>query len=409
MDAPRGRNHRTSIAPIKATPVPFASLQGTTSENPPFAHLGFGSFQFSWQPTADGAHSGAAYLDALSAALERTPGIRDVNLDRDAEFETKELMPPNSPPSLRNGELGFPYMGFTRLSFVIDISESVRNRFSPAGERTRKDIGTRLLVEVAQGWATAQAAVVPLDAPETFDSPSLGVAIAREFLAEAFPQTGVPGSIYFQLIGPSPAHVDISLLKAKPGTEREDLEFWRERYTRPSYGRYIFRYDSEFPSGLSAASEFFASVDSELDVFYRLVMMQRRLRLDWDEVQDEVAAIKTVHAGTGLKGIVSRLRSRRAVGDAVVSLADIELEQISARQRLTRDAKRNYGPGGTGILPELIDGEFDEFQDLPIGQVSTVLRLFEDRGLGDRELLAIAISSILGGLVGAAATLLAGG
>jgi len=383
-------------------------VQGTAPQAPSFAHLSFGSFHFSWLPGDGRTYSGAEYLGALSTAVKQTPGISDVSLERDKRFEAKQISPPDQTRVLRDGELPFPYAGFTHLTFVIDISESVRDRFSPRGESTNSDIGTRLFVVVAQGWATAQAMVVPLDAPEDFDGPSLGVAIAREFLYDAFPQDGAKNAIYFQCIGPSPAHVDISLQPGKPENTLVH-PFWRRSYTRPSYGKYVFCYDrAKFSSGLGAAWDFFRIVNGELDIFYRLVMVERRLRLAWNSVQGDVEQIRSLQAQPGLKGGLRRFRSRRAVGDAFISLADIELEQLEARQQLTRDAKRAYEPGGTGVLQEMVDGEFDDFRDFPIEQVSTVLRLFEDRGLGDRELLVVALSAIIGGLVGAAATLLAG-
>ena len=311
---------------------------------------------------------------------------------------------------LADGDLPFPDMQFSQLQFLIDISPAVRDRFSPAGDHTDPDIGTRFRVSVAQGWASTQAMVVPVDAPDSFDNPSLAVAIAREFLYDAFPQEPDTNEIYFQCLGPSPAHVDVSLKGVSTGEAAAATPFRRRDYSRPAYAQYVFDYnEAMFPSRFHAADDFFAYINSELDILYRIVLGQRRRSLDWGAVQADVGRIKAIQAQTGPSGTVARLRSRRDVGNAFIYLADIELAQAEARQSLAGSIQHTYGPGGMGLLQELVEAEFEEFHDLPTTQVSNLLRLFENRGLGDRELVAIALSSVVGGLVGAAATLLAGG
>jgi hypothetical protein len=352
--------------------------------------------------TAPDTFTGAEYLRAVEVALNTLPAVVGVNLDAQDSFREKELNRPDPPISLED-DGAFPHLEFGTVEFELVIPERVQREVTPYWESPQSE---RFRVTIEQGWRLPITLVEPIEARGSAP-PSDSVVIVREFLSRELERANDP-FVEFQFLGPSPVHADIFLVPSETalGSER----FNRILFERPGYALYRFEYDSgSFTTAEEAARAFHGQVLSELDLLYAVKQHNHVAGERWRELNQAVGGLIEAQRRGGLKAFVQRTFSPGRTSAVQIDLASFEMAHLGGKERLQKEAADEYGPGSGGLLEEVVSMEASDIWSFPVRQVGTVLDLLERRRLTDRDLLIVALSSVLGGLVGAVATLLAAG
>ncbi len=251
-------------------------------------------------------------------------------------------------------------------------------------------------------------AVQPLGVDEDAD-PSRAVVLVREFLAREIARSEQE-AVTFDSLGPSPAHSDFYLLPGERPDDESD-RFWRIEYSRPAYHRYSYGYDpADFCQPPEVSVAFLLEAMNEFSIFYRLAQ-EKCIRGDlWTRLDDSVDKLVTLQRKRGLKGMFKRtfLTSGR-LGDTQLDLIDFESRQVAVGGQLTRNLAKLYrGEPGLQLARELVEEAHADQYQYPSKEIAELLRMLEHRRLTDRDVLMLALASILGGALGAVGGLLAG-
>jgi hypothetical protein len=374
--------------------------------SPPRVPVGFGCFSFV-PDVSEPAFTANEYLGVVAAALERSPGIEDVSAHvLDDVDVTLSVDPPKGDYDVW-GEEPAPFPGGGSISFRAHIPNRLQRQLveESGGSGLVRTETEDFRVHVHSGWAVPYAAVELLGAPSDA-SPSDGVQVMREFLQHELRRAGSE-RVRFTALGPSPLHADF-YLEPRERPPGETATFWRLEYTRPAYHRYVYGFDPTELELMRPAELFAFEVGSEVDFLYRMVLTERERARHWVELRDAMSELVTLQRRSGVKGFVSKAwKSARLLDDALISLTDFEGREVAEVSALVREFKEDYVSGAEVYAKELVESQVNTRAEYPTAQTRELIRMFETRRLTDRDLFVVLMSSGVGGVVGAAATLLA--
>ena len=373
---------------------------------PQVIRVGFGCFHFKPRLAPGDRFRARDYPKAVARALEESAGIDKVHVHSPEGDLTWEHEVVDRIPTLREAGGPFPRPYFFSVCFNVRIPDRIQAEITPRLMAPLLTSGTEeFRVRLSYGYEMPVAVVQPLST-DTRRDPSDGVMLVREFLSRELSRSQQE-AIEFESLGPSPMHADFYLM---PSVRPADAHgrFWRISHTEPAYHRYEYGYDARAYDGPSqVVDEFHSAALTEMSLLYRLAQEEWVGLEAWAEIDAAVAElVKSLRKRGPLGSFRRTFLSSRVLADAQLALIEFEGRQLTAGAKLNRDVtKRCREPG---LIQELLKEEYDDRPSFPSEATADLLRLMENRRQTDRDMLMLALASVLGGALGAVGGLLAG-
>lgn len=285
-----------------------------------------------------------------------------------------------------------------QISFELTIPVHVQERVFPFGEPS---LGTRFEVDLRYGYGMPVAYVRAADNDQ---SPSMAVAIVREFLREEF-TTRLSGSpIKFTCMGPSPMWNDCFISWGQSGqVEFADVTVGDP----PGYRRIEFeiRPSAQGRSLVDAYELIKTNLVEELSLYYEMVSRNNLLHSRDSYIESELSELVSHHQSGGVGAwFWRRFRGERRTNNLLLEILAIDSEH----KRSMGGARRDWEEIRARSVMRPFDHSF-EYELSKRGQDRTesaraVTSLLNDRHNRETQLFGVVSASILGGVVGSAIT-----
>jgi hypothetical protein len=364
--------------------------------------FGIGCFHFGYRPHVGTKFTGEDYISQLDKVLTTIPNIEKIVIDADDDFKLHEFEIEQRVGMFLDGPNYFPFPAsdiYIRLSLFIP-------------ERVQKELGGRLfiqptcerfVVDINYPYHFPITTVRSVSAPSDF-RPSDGVFFCRKFLQQRLERPADTG-IFFDSLGPSPFHADIFLEPNESGTGQK---FSFERKPSRGYDDCYFRYDPDYFDDIEEVYEsLIYDLNDQIGLFYLITHSWVLRERDWSNLYDSILQIIASQKRKGFWVYwKNTLTSEHPLHDAMLSLAQTEVEDLDTRHNLHRKLKELYlGNKPPELLP-FLDGAIAEFSSIPFQQMRDILNVLESRRAKRMRLIMMALSAVLGGATGALVALL---
>jgi len=396
----------------------------TNTSTPALPALSFGIGCFSFEvPDADlhdfhnpkGSYSLVDFKKDLEEALSSIPSLDNIDV---SDFNTTRL---GRKASWRN-EIeqslhDFPHEGNHRggdlkpqlsagfISFTITIPIHTQKKVFAFGHPMP---GTNFEVDIRFGGGMPVAFV---RAPEGSLRPSMAVAIVREFLESEFEQRiNAISPIRFTSMGPSPMWNDCFMIRSGKALSAPIEVTSVETH---GYQQIAFLFDdaSSSDSVEERYEELKDAVADELSYYYELVSRRNVVGIQRSFIEHELEQLVEIHRRSGLRAWFKRVfGGGRRANDLMLDILAAKSEISYAFRGARSEWERLRGLSPIHAFDHSFEAELgspDDGDD-DAGEVENIVSLLTERHSRDVQLVSVIVSSVLGGLVGAAITALVG-
>jgi len=263
--------------------------------------------------------------------------------------------------------------------------------------------GTRFEVDIRYGRGMPVAFV---RAPHETVVPSHAVAIVREFLRQEFEQRLSGNAIRFVCMGPSPMWNDCFVTLEPPtASARVDVEV---RDTR-GYQKITFKArEDEQVGSLDDAYDLVKELTrDDLNLYYEIVSRRNILRLQRDLIESQLQDLVERNRRTGVRGLFGRLfGGGRAANDLMLEIlaAATEGQRLFAGVRRDWESIRNRSE--IDAFKKAFAREFEADDQTYEANAREVVALLNERYSRDVQVISLIVASLVGGVAGAAITVL---
>jgi len=294
-----------------------------------------------------------------------------------------------------------------RIQFRINIPRRLHEKLGSWGDVDDTEAVTEFNVDVRFEYHGPVVFVQSVDAPSSsYPSPSAGVILVREYLSKELEKLAM--GVTFQTIGPSPFHVEFET-SVHP---KEDMpENWPGPMAvikHPGYDlfRATFYGDFKIENALEFTQDFLAD---ELALFYDLtrVVLIRSMKLDL--VRGSLEELIKFHQNRGVRALFSRVfRTSQRARRLLVDVLESEIEEVRAKQFGEEAIREQFS--ATNKSPQFAE-KLRDVQELSYLEELRAIResvsTLDSGRANDFEVFIISASTILGGIAGAVAALIA--
>jgi hypothetical protein len=345
------------------------------------------------------------FFSRVRGCLTAIDGVSDVtihSMPTEEEDTPVEFSPVKDP---RYGQYVGPHWMFEWIDFAVHLSHDEQRRLLLASRSVHNWSPVDFRVLMTYRWAMPISCLfIEKSLDEDTSTPS--VAVYRYLLEQtARDEDG----IRFACVPPVFARADVFLEPVDPAHMGSSTSaFSRVAHSVHAGRRYDIGFDPE--RCVDPVAEFLHAVGSELDLYYQIVHAEGERMHEWESVQSLVDDLTELRRRKGIRGTMRRfLGSGRITGEAIIRLMHFAAQDHRSEADFRRQLRNLYAAGEqVTFIPELVDAEFADREQYPVEQFSRLVQVYQEQRLTDREMLVVATASLLGGAVGAAATLLAG-
>jgi len=354
--------------------------------------FGVGCIAFEWRESgSEDSEWGAA----VTTALNGLANVRDVSVRTSGVFRSaSEVLYENTRGNTRNAFRPEPV--HARIDFVIHVPRRIQDELT---HRLVASTAETFRVVVEYDLYGPVAFFTALDGGPD-DGASGGVAAVRKFL-----EKNLTGRIEVTTVGPSPFHSDFFL---RPGKEM-DAPFALEIRRREGYYIHNFTYNTdEFESVDEALKELFDLIRREGVLFYSTIRRRNRRRERAGAVAQRTEELIAAQGTTGLRARVSRVfKGGGQARDLMLRVIRAEFDASQDRAWAEGLMSSHYAANTLPCMKEEIEANVSADDRDQLESARLVADLVE-RGRGKEfEVVVIAAATLLGGLAGAIAALVA--
>lgn len=345
-------------------------------------------------------------------ALEAIPSVDEITIEEptgikgraDAatslHWPTHDLRAHREPESGHLGGPFIPNLNSGRIAFTLTIPKHVQDRI------TYRPLGLRSTTfHVDMNFAEEfPVTFIATDREEV--SPSMAIVVVREFLYSEFKQRADQmGPIRFSSMGPSPMWVDCLLRVIDAAPEGEQKAFDVKHIPEVGYDRVMFSTSNNDAS--DAYDNLKLLLAPEVGLYYWLVSERLIVDLNDSLIDSQLEDLLELQARRGPVAWLKRLwKSGR---DSVsLRLRVIRAQRWSEAFSITFERERNE-VGMTrpvGAFSIWIDSEFSQLKVDRRDKIAEMIDILNSSHSSSSQIVAVVLSSIAGGTVGAALTAL---
>lgn len=332
----------------------------------------------------------ADFFALVRATLQQVAGVRNIQIDLADEDDDWVNLPDLAE---LDSDYEGPHFGLVSTRFDLSLSREEQEALLPRPGLVGR--ATEFRVYLTYGWIT------PLSCIEVSGSEAnalVGANCVREHLANEFKRIGQ--GIEFRRLPGGVLHADITL---SPAPTPPTSEFTLLEYSQPAWDYYSFGYDPSRMSGFDPVEAFMnLAPGGEIDLHHQAADARYQADKKWIAATEAVKELREARSATSLSGrIKSTVNSGKLINNASLLIADAAQFVESKRADLDRQSRATYRSSRSSYLRPTVEDTLNDFPEYPVDRLSEVVRLFETQRITNRELAAVAASSIGGGVIGA--------
>lgn len=370
--------------------------------------FGAACFNFGVYLNKTGDVDAGKYVSLIEKALYESDHVLrgSIVFEYDDTFEFK-VNKDESLELLKNGG-GFPLPMFFKLQFDISIPKHVQDEINKKFHFDI-EIDKPVRVKIVETFY-GPVAFVLLDS-DSIDDASSAVILIREYLKKHL----LNKSVYLESIGPSPFHADFSLSTAEGEKQIEELDvngFSVKTLPRKGYDHICFKYSSsKFANEQEAIDELLDHISGEFSFFYLVSKFRVKKIHAWEEIDSLYNQLveTSINANWWARTKLVLSPHGKLTQQLLNKLTSFEMMAVSQAEALNESYDSEYSKGLPTYLQDVIDKEWKRrSESYPTKQISYFLEFHEKRFMQIWQTALLAISALVGALIGAVITALAG-
>ncbi|MCS6294850.1 MAG: hypothetical protein H8K09_01325 [Nitrospira sp.] len=366
--------------------------------------FGVGCFHFGLKDGIEQGVNSSEYLSAVRELLGSFPEVEDLRCSYESSQTPKSF--PNTPHcSIEEGGSPYPYLLLpSGIQFRLRLTQDRQAKIFPMLSRSRTGCGAEAyLVTINSPFYYPVAFVESLKAPAGW-RPSAGVGIVRNYLRDAV-NKNESSKIRFECLGPSPFHADF-YIRTSSDVEAGAVE--HEREAKKGYDRFVFTVNpvSVVEDASMVAELVYRNIQDELSLYYACKALQISVSREWKQIQKLVDEAIGQYTEIGLKGYLHRLaRAHKPAQKAIVAIVKLKSSEIEAQMKRDRMYESVYKVKAIDYPFEAINKDLVNNNPIfPTIHAYDLLKMFGENRMKHLEILAVTLSALLGGVVGALLT-----
>ncbi len=369
--------------------------------------FGAACFNFGVHLNKTGGVNAAQYVSHIEKALYESDHIKrdSVVFEYDNSFEF-ELKTEDLIESLGDG-VGFPLPMFFKLQFDILIPKHVQEEINKEHQFSF-EINKPIRVKIEETF-NGPITFVLLES-DSIDDASSAVVLVREYLEKHFQSK----SVYFEFIGPSPFHANFSLTAAMGSEHITGLDengFSSTTVPCRGYDHICFRYSQDkYKSVQDAFEELSDSLCNELGFFYLVSKIRVQKIRKWEEIDQLYEQLVETSDNYSWWSRIQLILTPhgKLTHQLLYKLTSLEILMVNQSEILDADYDSVYRKGLPTYLQDVIDKEWRKrAESYPTKQISYFLEFHEKRFMQIWQTALLAISALVGAVIGAVITALA--
>jgi len=368
--------------------------------------IGIGCFHFGIKIQIPFKFTGQEYIKELEKCLERIPNIENLQIETSESFiGASEEITQSLPELNKNGY--FPSLGYyAQISFNIHLPYKIQADLSKTNEKYLNTFTENFLIIIVYSWHFPVAIVEPINPSDRSDA-SKAVSIIWKFLKNEINNKSKENFIKFEMLGPSPFHLDINILPIPSKNTKNKRIVNTEYHSRRGYDLMFLYYDTSILGNPDAAlSYIFYSLVDEFGLYYKYQQIKVKRALDWNEIQHLIKRFKNIKELNFFRRMLFRLFQKSSIiSDITNKIIDFESGHLLDNNYLNREIAEQYREEDY-YFKEPIEKELFDDYDYPVSQTKELLKFIESRRVKSLELMIGLISAFIGGAIGAILTIL---
>jgi hypothetical protein len=318
-------------------------------------------------------------------ALDALPTVSDVEVEAYVDLGAN-----------RSDETDRLYPISASAQFTLRISEKAQIRLlEKTGGHDRQAVAEEFTVITYYEYHAPVTFVIPRGLKD-LDSPSMAVIIVREYLKDALKNGSQ--SIGPCVVGPSPFHADLALVRA----EQHEL-FTLERTASSAYDVFVFTASAEaMQSSKEACEELLDRIKDELSFYYRLQLNRITEIMATDELGALSGELIGIYEDKRVRGKIRRAftSSSKARYLAVKAIVAQYNAEIVAARTVDNQAEL-YSSDVEPYFKSDIESVMAEDNSGPISGAREIAALISEVRARQVEASSVLLSAIAGGAAGA--------
>lgn len=303
-----------------------------------------------------------------------------------------------------------------QITFTLHIPQRIQAEVTKHIVGNLRTFTDNFIIKMRYTYFAPVAIVVPLN-PTRPPRPSDAVIVVREFLKRAISER--PESpLRFETLGPSPFHCDFQV---EPGAQGPDQDqagiaesedqlsasaFECIETSGTGYDSMQFTYHPmDFETPTAAAQALIEEIEEELGLYYEIVQTQSEKLTKWQAIIEQTDSLTKLQQGTGPRAMWHRWTSHRLVANAYIALAQYEADSVFSNAVLKQHYDVKYRQSMPTYFRRHIDEELAHGFTPSMEAATRIVELADKRQTQRIDILALLISSLLGGAIGSLLTL----
>jgi hypothetical protein len=352
--------------------------------------------------------TGAQYLEQVSQTLACAQGVGNISTAARDYFKVQTYSLHGPLPRIHEAPTIFP-PGDVGLWITFSLHILHRVQTELIGEEWEQSPGPEdFIVTMTPGYFGPATFVEPVNPPPEYP-PSSAVKVAREYLNRELADNP-KALLRFESLGPSPFHAEFNLKAfiANGSNEPDRPSDWNVLSKYAGYEELTLTYNPAAFRNLDAARiHVFQTLKEQLGIAYMAIQEGQELEHDWHVVAAQVSALVEMHEARGVRPFVIRtLRVPQSILQATLSLANYEMSELGAKQRVKEAFDAEFDHTTHPCLRDQVQEYVDGLPEAPVDQFQRLVSMF-DRYRSERlSGLTVILSAIIGGVVGSLLTIL---
>ncbi|CNJ35903.1 Uncharacterised protein [Yersinia rohdei] len=370
--------------------------------------FGVGSFSFMINKTGkEKTINVEEFFNELERLLYKLPTVNDVFIyysdkhkERFVEY-SDDILGMNV-----DGRIN-PFINFLDIKFDISLSKRVQGEiyermgfYLPANATTEK-----FRVHIKNYYYTAVTFVEIIDADRDTEG-SKAVVLVREYLNEQFNKLN--GYISFDCQGPSPFHANFYVFD-KNDSKCEDVLSTKliEKRGYNDIEIYIEPSCSVNSAEFNIMDFVMNEMISEIDLYYFIITKNKQANNSWDLIEYQLEELVLLMSGKG--NVLNYFKKKKLVDDLLMNLWVFKKDSINRVRAITSQINEEYSNDKIHFIKLYVDKEIESVTEYSIDDTKSLVQFYEGKNSKAFEMMITFLTALVGGVVGAIATVLTQG
>jgi hypothetical protein len=365
--------------------------------------IGIGCFHFGIKKKIPFTFLGKEYIQNLESCLKKLNNISNISMKVEDSFlefteEIKEEL-----PKLDSSYGYYPFLEpYSAIEFEIFLPYRIQAQLYGIEEKLLDTYTEKFFVSINYSFYFPIVIVEPIK-PTKISDASKAVSILWKFFKKEI-NTELEKHIIFEILGPSPFHIEIVIQPVIPDDE-DDWHFNPELKIGYGYDKYVINYNNSLIKDSSEAFEYLKyKIIDEFGLYYKFEQLKIEQMHNWSDIYEQIDILRGAIKYKWFRKIYFRLLERgRLINILTNKLIDFESKAIFNNNDRNREFKELYRQEDN-LFKQVIEKDYYDDYEYPVNQAKELLCFIEGRRIKNIEIIIALISAIIGGVIGAILT-----